>query len=96
MTDPIRAALEKASAVYCYADGECPCATPDDCRMKLRSDVPAKIIAAFLRTLHDNGTTAIAEGNLPWLADYVLASTELSTEIEKCLGEIRRMRGETQ
>jgi hypothetical protein len=73
MTNPILPALYKARAVYCYADGECPCATPDDCHMKLRSDVPAKIIAAFLRTLHENGLTAIAEGNLPWLADYVLA-----------------------
>jgi hypothetical protein len=51
MTDPIRAALDKARAVYCHADGECPCATPDDCSMKLRSGVPAKIIAAFLRAL---------------------------------------------
>jgi hypothetical protein len=53
MTDPIRAALDKARAVYCHADGECPCATPDDCPMKLRSEVPAKIIAAFLRALPD-------------------------------------------
>ncbi len=51
MTDPIRAALDKARAVYCHADGECPCATPDDCPMKVRSEVPAKIIAAFLRAL---------------------------------------------
>jgi len=51
MTDPIRAALDKARAVYCHADGECPCATPDDCPMKLRSDVPAKMIIAFLRSL---------------------------------------------
>jgi hypothetical protein len=53
MTDHIRAALDKARAVYCHADGECPCATPDDCPMQLRSDVPAKIIAAFLRALSD-------------------------------------------
>jgi hypothetical protein len=44
--------------------------------MKLRSDVPAKIIAAFHRALHARGITAIAEGNLPWLADYVLAQTK--------------------
>ena len=54
MTDPIRPALDKARAVYCHADGECPCATPYDCSMKLRSDVPAKIIAAFLRALPDD------------------------------------------
>jgi len=53
MTDPIRAALDKARAVYCHADGECFCATPDDCPMKLHSDVLAKIIAAFLRALPD-------------------------------------------
>ncbi len=79
MTDPIRAALEKARAVYCHADGECPCATPDDCPMKVRSEVPAKIIAAFLRALHARGITAIAEGNLPWLADYVLAAAKDQT-----------------
>ena len=59
MTDPIRAALYKARAVYCHADGECPCATPDDCPMKVRSEVPAKIIAAFLRALPD-GTAIVA------------------------------------
>jgi hypothetical protein len=76
MTDPIRAALDKARAVYCHADGECPCATPDDCSLNLRSDVPAKIIAAFLRALHDNGITAMAAGNLPWVAQYLLASAK--------------------
>ncbi|MFN8993580.1 MAG: hypothetical protein ACK5X3_07955 [Pseudomonadota bacterium] len=52
MTNPIRAALEKARAVYCY-DAGCFCATPDDCDMKVRSGAPAKIIAAFLRALPD-------------------------------------------
>jgi hypothetical protein len=33
-------------------------------------------VAAFLRALHENGLTAIAEGNLPWLADYVLAAAK--------------------
>jgi hypothetical protein len=59
MTNPIRTALDKARAVYCHADGECPCATPDDCPMKLRSDVPAKIIAAFLRALTDSDVLAL-------------------------------------
>ncbi len=80
MSDPIRAALEKARAVYCHADGECPCATPDDCPMKVRSDVPAKIIAAFLHALHANSITAIAEGSLLWLADYVLAAAKEERE----------------
>ncbi len=80
MTDPIRAALDKARAVYCHVDGECPCATPDDCSMKLRSEVPAKIIAAFHHALHRNGITAIAESNLPWLADAVLAAAKEGQE----------------
>jgi hypothetical protein len=71
MTDPIRAALDKASAVYCHADGECPCATPDDCSMKLRSDVPAKIIAAFLYAVNSSKWPRAI-----WLADAVLAAAK--------------------
>jgi len=84
MSDPIRAALEKARAVYCHADGECPCATPDDCSMKLRSDVPAKIIAAFLRALPDGSMiVAIARSSSPnnrWqdaMAQAVLAAAKV-------------------
>jgi len=73
--NPIRAALDKARAVYCY-DAGCFCATPDDCPMKVRSDAPAKIIAAFNHALHESGLTAIAEGNLPWLAQAVLAAAK--------------------
>ncbi len=86
MTDPIRAALEKAHAVYCHADGECPCATPEDCPMKLRSDVPAKIIAAFLRALPDGtAIVAIARSTAKnrWqdaLADAVLAAAKEERE----------------
>jgi hypothetical protein len=83
MTDPIRAALEKARAVYCHADGECPCATPDDCSMKLRSEVPAKIIAAFLRALTDGAVlTALSKAPDPYngwrdtLAEAVLAAAK--------------------
>jgi hypothetical protein len=36
----------------------------------------AAAVAAFLRTLHENGLTALAEGNLPCLADYVLAAAK--------------------
>ncbi|MFN7611682.1 MAG: hypothetical protein ACK5QX_12240 [bacterium] len=88
MTNPIRAALDKARAVYCHADGECPCATPDDCPMKVRSDVPAKIIAAFLRALPDNRSPATAMWwySVPvemethhWLADAVLAAAKDQT-----------------
>ena len=54
MADPaIRAALEAAARAYCHADGECPCATPVECRMVLaevRLDTAAAI-AAFLRAL---------------------------------------------
>jgi hypothetical protein len=88
MNDPIRAALDKASAVYCHADGECPCATPDDCPMKLRSDVPAKMIAAFLRALPDQYTEGGAAfwDAIPveietrsWLAEAVLAAAKDQT-----------------
>jgi hypothetical protein len=69
MTNPIRAALAAATAVD---------------QAPTRHIAPekhvAEIIAAFHRTLHDNGTTAIAEGNLPWLADYVLAAAKEERE----------------
>jgi len=83
MTDPIRAALDKARAVYCHADGECPCATPDDCSMKLRSDVPAKMIAAFFHALKDGDVLTLLKAerdpNHGWrdvLADAVLAAAK--------------------
>jgi len=77
MSDPIRAPLDKASAVYCHADGECPCATPDDCPMHLRSDVPAKMIAAFLRALPTTDPTFFAQ--LHALAAAVLAAAKDQT-----------------
>ena len=80
MTNLIRAALDKARAVYCYADGECPCATPDDCSMKLRSDVPAKIIAAFLRALPEDADLVLPSLGpifpVATLADAVLAAAK--------------------
>ena len=76
MTDPIRAALDKARAVYCHADGECPCATPDDCPMKLRSDVPAKIIAAFLRALSLDYDNPECRSQFHAWADAVLAAAK--------------------
>jgi hypothetical protein len=82
MTDPIRAALDKAACAICLCEGECfetrhgmmhgPCE-------KLTGEA-ANAIAAFLRALHDNGITAIAEGNLPWLADYVIAAAKEERE----------------
>jgi hypothetical protein len=78
MGDPIRAALDKAACAICLCEGECfetrhgmmhgPCE-------KLTGEA-ANAIAAFLRDLHDNGTTAIFKGNLPWLADAVLAAAK--------------------
>ena len=65
MTDPIRAALDKAAAI-----DQAPT------RHIASEKHVAEIIAAFLRALHNNGITAIAEGNLPWLADYVLAAAK--------------------
>jgi hypothetical protein len=84
MTDPIRAALDKARAVYCHADGECFCATPDDCPMKLHSDVLAKIIAAFLRALSPDVTFQFRSGEhrtaLDAFADAVLAAAKEERE----------------
>ena len=84
MTDPIRAALDAARAVYCHADGECPCATPDDCSMKLRSDVPAKIIAAFLRALPEDADLVLPSLGpifpVATLADAVLAAAKEDRE----------------
>jgi hypothetical protein len=81
MTNPIRDALNKADCAICLCEGECfetrhgmmqgPCE-------KLTGKA-ANAIAAFLRAFHANGSTAIAEGNLPWLADYVLAAAKDQT-----------------
>jgi len=76
MTDPIRAALDKARAVYCHADGECFCATPDDCPMKLHSDVLAKIIAAFLRALSLDYDNPECRSQFHAWADAVLAAAK--------------------
>jgi hypothetical protein len=78
MNNPIRAALDKAACAICICEGECfetrhgmmhgPC--------EKQIDKAAKAIAAFHHALHRNGITAIAEGNLPWLVDYVLAAAK--------------------
>ncbi len=77
MTNPIRAALEKAWH-------ESPSFLVDlpygRVRQSLSLEETAKVIHDFLRALHSNGTTAIAEGNLPWLADYVLAAAKEERE----------------
>jgi hypothetical protein len=52
----------------------------DDIQAEIGRTVAAKAIHAFLRTLHENGLTATAEGNLPWLADYVLAAAKEKRE----------------
>ena len=77
MTDPIRAALEEAWH-------ESPSFLVDLPKGRVRQSLSleefAKANAAFLRALHARGITAIAEGNLPWLADYVLAAAKEKRE----------------
>jgi hypothetical protein len=74
MTDPIRAALDKAAEAICPTGrATCgPCAPLCSHCLNIASNV----IAAFNYRLHSNGLTAIAEGNLPWLAEAVLAAAK--------------------
>ncbi len=48
----------------------------DDIQAEIGRTVAAKAIHTFLHALHANGLTAIADGNLPWLADYALAAAK--------------------
>ena len=73
MTNPIRAALIKA---WLEAPSFLVTLPNGTRRSSLSLEETAEVIHDFLRSLHDNGTTAIAEGNLPWLADYVLAAAK--------------------
>ncbi len=79
MTNPItNAALDKAAeAVRIEACKPGCCGEGTGCEVgpcHCSRVAAAAAVNAFLRTLHENGLTAIAEGNLPWLADYVLAA----------------------
>jgi hypothetical protein len=74
MTDPIRAALDKAAEATCPTARTSHGSCAPLCIYCPR--VAANAIAAFFRALHANGLTAIADGNLPWLADYVLAAAK--------------------
>jgi hypothetical protein len=82
MTDPIRTALEKSAEALWEAESLRAAGVQrrtewheegEDTRQKWRF-MAAHGNAAFLRALNESGTTAIAEGNLPWLADFVLAA----------------------
>jgi len=78
VTDPIRAALEAAGQATCPTAQTVGGSCAPICLHCPR--VAAKAIAAFHHALHRNGITAIAEGNLPWLADYVLAAAKEERE----------------
>jgi hypothetical protein len=89
MTDPIRAALNKAACAICICDGECfetrhgmmhgPC--------EKQTDKAASAIAAFLRALTDGAVlTLLSEAPDPYygwrdtLAEAVLAAAKEERE----------------
>jgi hypothetical protein len=80
--NPIRAALDKAAEEILknLKDRRGIRQEIDQCDADVQAEigqtVAAKAIAAFLRALHARGITAIAGGNLPWLAEAVLAQTK--------------------
>ena len=84
MSNPIRAALEKATKAVLsdLSDrkgiGNQLEQCDDDIQAEIGRTVAAKAIAAFLRALHDGGITALADGNLPWLAQFLQDTTMLS------------------
>ncbi len=79
MSAPIREALHKAAkAVLSNLSDrkgigneleQCD----EDIQAEIGITVAAKAIAAFITALHKDGITTIADGNLPWMGDYVLA-----------------------
>lgn len=79
MSEPIREALEKAAGAVLQNLGDrkgigneldqCD----NDIKAEVGRTVAAKAIAAFINALHKDGITTIADGNLPWMGDYVLA-----------------------
>jgi hypothetical protein len=82
MNNPIRAALDKAAEAVLFnlkdrkGVGNEIEQCDDDIQAEIGRTVAAKAIHTLLRALHESGLTAIAEGNLPWLADYVLAAAK--------------------
>ena len=79
MSEPIREALHKAAkAVLSNLSDrkgigneleQCD----EDIQAEIGRTVAAMAIAAFISALHKDGITTIADGNLPWMGDYVLA-----------------------
>jgi hypothetical protein len=59
MTDPIRAALDAAARAYCFEAGECPCDTPEACRVGGQPHGASSIVAAFLRALPAGGVVVL-------------------------------------
>ena len=79
MSEPIREALEKAAgaALSELSDrkgiGNELEQCDDETKAEIGRTVAAKAIAAFITALHKDGITTIADGNFPWMGDYVLA-----------------------
>jgi hypothetical protein len=52
MSDLIRNALHAAARACCYSDGECPCASPNECQKAIGCIEPVRdAVAAFLYEL---------------------------------------------
>ena len=81
MSEPIREALEKAAGAVLQnlsdrkGIGNELEQCDDETKAEIGRTVASKAICAFLRALHDNGITAMADGNLPWLAQFTLAAS---------------------
>ena len=86
MNNPIRAALDKAAEEILknLKDRRGIRQEIDQCDADIQAEIGRTVAAianaAFLRALHARGITAIAEGNLPWLADYVRATAKEERE----------------
>ena len=84
MSEPIRAALEKAAKALWQAESLRAAGRPrktewhdegEDTRRKWRF-MAAYGNAAFFCNLHGNGVTALADGNMLWLAQFLLAAAK--------------------
>jgi hypothetical protein len=84
--NPIRAALEAAAEEILknLKDRRGIRQEIDQCDADVQAEIGRTVAAianaTFLRALHARGITAIAGGNLPWLAEAVLAAAKEERE----------------
>jgi hypothetical protein len=86
MSEPIREALEKAAGAVLQnlsdrkGIGNELEQCDDETKAEIGRTVAAEAIAAFITALHKDGITTIADGNLPWMGDYVLSIAKKDRE----------------